>query len=604
MRSYLSLIPISAKVHKRQNRMTLLCIVFAVFLVTTVFSMAEMGIRMEQERLFHKHGSAITFQTILGSSMGQTLLIAASVLFVLILVAAVLMISSSMNSSVAQRTQFFGMMRCIGMSKNQIIRFVRLEALNWCKTAIPIGVLLGVVTTWGLCAILKFFVGEEFSAIPVFGISIMGILSGIILAIITVLLAASVPARRAAKVSPVAAVSGNVEGNVKISHAASTKRFKIETALGINHAVSAKKNFVLMASSFALSIVLFLTFSVLIDFVGYLMPQSSATPDITILSKGTTNTISQELLHKISEVDGVKNVFGRRSELGVSAQGGSQTSSTQSIDLISYDDVDLNALKNNGLLKANSDISKVKGNSRFVLATWDKSSSTNIGDEYQINGKVLTVAGLLKYDPFHSDGETNGKTTLITSDKTFTQLTGIKDYSLVMIQVGKDVTDKDVDVIRNIVGNDFEFRDARNEQTAGTYFAFVFCVYSFLAIIALVTMLSIVNSISMSVTAKIKQYGAMRAVGMGQHQMIKMIITETATYSVFGLVIGCVLGVLLSKLLFDSLISSHFSYAIWYLPIRQLTIVIWFVVIATVAAAYVPIDRIRNMSITETINQL
>ena len=34
MRSYLSLIPISAKVHRRQNRMTLLCIIFAVFLVT------------------------------------------------------------------------------------------------------------------------------------------------------------------------------------------------------------------------------------------------------------------------------------------------------------------------------------------------------------------------------------------------------------------------------------------------------------------------------------------------------------------------------------------------------------------------------------------
>lgn len=30
MRSYLSLIPISAKVHRRQNRMTLLCIIFAI----------------------------------------------------------------------------------------------------------------------------------------------------------------------------------------------------------------------------------------------------------------------------------------------------------------------------------------------------------------------------------------------------------------------------------------------------------------------------------------------------------------------------------------------------------------------------------------------
>ena len=42
MKSYLSLIPISAKVRRRQNRMTILCIVLAVFLVTAVFSM-EIG---------------------------------------------------------------------------------------------------------------------------------------------------------------------------------------------------------------------------------------------------------------------------------------------------------------------------------------------------------------------------------------------------------------------------------------------------------------------------------------------------------------------------------------------------------------------------------
>ena len=54
----------------------------------------------------------------------------AAVLFVLVLLAGALMISGSMNSNVAQRTRFFGMMRCIGMSKQQVIRFVRLEALN------------------------------------------------------------------------------------------------------------------------------------------------------------------------------------------------------------------------------------------------------------------------------------------------------------------------------------------------------------------------------------------------------------------------------------------------------------------------------------------
>ena len=131
MRSYLSLIPISAKVHRRQNRMTLLCVIFVVFMVTAIFSMAEMGARMEQSRLSEKHGEFSLLSSLINTTMGQTLLMTAGVMFLLVLIAGVLMISSSMNSSVAQRTQFFGMMSCIGMSKQQIIRFVRLEALYW-----------------------------------------------------------------------------------------------------------------------------------------------------------------------------------------------------------------------------------------------------------------------------------------------------------------------------------------------------------------------------------------------------------------------------------------------------------------------------------------
>ena len=180
MKSYLSLIPISAKVHRRQNRMTRLCIIFSVFMVTAVFSMAEMGARMEQSRLLEKHGSLLSFQAIFESGMGQSLILTAMFLSLLILVAGVLMISGSINSSVAQRTKFFGMMRCIGMSRQQIIRFVRLEALNWCKMAIPVGLVLGIGASWVLCAILRFLVGEEFSEIPLFGVSVIGLISGLL----------------------------------------------------------------------------------------------------------------------------------------------------------------------------------------------------------------------------------------------------------------------------------------------------------------------------------------------------------------------------------------------------------------------------------------
>lgn len=47
MKHYLDLIPISTKTHKKQNRMSVICIVLSVFLVTTIFGMADMFIRSQ-----------------------------------------------------------------------------------------------------------------------------------------------------------------------------------------------------------------------------------------------------------------------------------------------------------------------------------------------------------------------------------------------------------------------------------------------------------------------------------------------------------------------------------------------------------------------------
>ena len=605
MRSYLSLIPISAKVHRRQNRMTLLCIIFAVFMVTAIFSMAEMGARIEQSRLSDKHGDFSLVDSLVDTVMGQTLMVTAVVMFLLVLIAGVLMISSSMNSSVAQRTQFFGMMRCIGMSKQQIIRFVRLEALNWCKTAVPIGLVLGILASWVLCAVLRFLVGEEFSNIPLFGISGIGIVSGILFGVISVLLAARTPAKHAAKVSPVAAVTGNSEKVKTGHHAVHTGFLRIETALGVHHAVATKKNLFLMTGSFALSIILFLSFSVLIDFVDHLMPQSAATSDIDISSSDGANSIDSDLVQTLTNMEGVKQVYGRRSSFDVAAGLDGDTTLSSTVDLVSFDDFDLKALQKDGTLRWGSDLSKVYGDSGYVLATWDQNSSWAVGDTILVGNEQLTIAGLLKYDPFSGDGLTGGKITLITSGETFTRLTGITDYSLIMIQTTSGATDEDVAAIRQIVEqNGYTMNDKRDERTSGTYFAFVACVYAFLGIITLVTVMNIMNSISMSVSARIKQYGSMRAVGMDGRQLSKMILAEAFTYAFWGCFIGCAIGLPFSKMMYDFLITNQFPYASWSLPVGSLAVIVLFVIAAAVLAAYSPAKRIRTISVTETINEL
>ena len=118
----------------------------------------------------------------------------AAMLFVLVLLAGVLMISGSLNSNVSQRTQFFGMMRCIGASRQQIINFMRLEALNWCKTAVPAGLIFGTLASFGICAYLRYGIGGEFASMQVITISPAGLISGVLVGVVTVLLAAQAPA--------------------------------------------------------------------------------------------------------------------------------------------------------------------------------------------------------------------------------------------------------------------------------------------------------------------------------------------------------------------------------------------------------------------------
>ena len=96
----------------------------------------------------------------------------------------------------------------------------------------------------------------------------------------------------------------------------------------------------------------------------------------------------------------------------------------------------------------------------------------------------------------------------------------------------------------------------------------------------------------------------MRAVGMDARQITKMIAAEAATYALSGSIVGCTVGLSISRALYYFLITSHFHYAVWSVPVGDLAIILLFVLVAALAAVHTPAKRIRNMAITETINEL
>ena len=529
-----------------------------------------------------------------GSSYVVGLYGVAFFLVILVMLSGILMIAGSMNSNIAERTQYFGLLRCIGTSKAQIKHIVRLEALNWCKKAIPLGVMIATLASWGICAILRYVIGGEWENMPVFKLSPIGIISGTLIGIITVLIAANAPAKRAAKVTPVAGISGNTEkGNTK--KAANTKFFKVENALGIHHAVSQKKSLIMMTGSFALSIILFLSFSVMIDWIGHALNSNKPySQDMSIFAENYAPVLPRELVTEIEKIDGIKYVYGRMhicNEI-------TSTKDVNRMDLISYEELQFGWAKDDYL---SGDIEAVKDGGDSVMVVFDKNNPLTLGDKIWYRGNELTVAAVLKDSPFSS----SDIPTVLCSEETFRKLTGMEQYAVIDIQVTKKA-DKDIDQeIRKLLGDDIKLGDERETKKSvnSTYLAFSLLVYGFLGMIALITVFNINNSISMSVSARNKQYGIMRAIGMDSRQICKMICAETLTYAISGILSGGIIGMLLHMKFFQMIISAYFGDS-WTVPVEELLIILLVVVFASVTSVVKPVKRILSNTVTETISEL
>ena len=95
----------------------------------------------------------------------------------------------------------------------------------------------------------------------------------------------------------------------------------------------------------------------------------------------------------------------------------------------------------------------------------------------------------------------------------------------------------------------------------------------------------------------------MRAVGMDDGQITRMITAEAATYGVIGLIVGCAAGLPLYRFLYTLMITHYFGIEP-PIPWACLTICFGITVVSVYIAVRTPVKRINGMAITETINEL
>ena len=530
------------------------------------------------------------------NSTMQSLYIVAAFLVLLVLIAGTVMIAASFNTNVLERIQFYGLLRCLGASKKQVKHFVILQGLRQSMKAVPLGLVIGQILTWCACLLLKSISGERFSEIPLFQFSIGGLIAGTVIGFLIVVLASLSPAKKAAKVSPVTAVSGNTQ-LTQNKKAANTKLLHVETSMGIFHALSGKKNVFLMTCSFAISIMMFLSFQVLVTFLDQGMPAlapSAADVSITMGNTPLDKTLSEE----INSIDGTDKVFGRMEQTDISASYGDNIGT---FTLISYTDRQFQWAKEE-LNKGN--ITSAQNKTGYALITYQDGLTWNVGDTLTLHtsagDKQITIGGILTTANAVNRAGTYGY--LVCSEPTFIEIAGDSGYTAIDIQLSSSGNDDTISAIRSLVPADSNVSDKRltNSEAQSSYYTGAVFIYGFLIIIALITVFNIFNSMNASVASRTKQYGIMRSIGMGANQLYKMIAAEALTYAILGCVVGCILGLPLNRAMFQFLIADKWGTG-WTIPCSSLLLIVLLCLISAAIAIRRPIKQISKMAIVDTI---
>ncbi len=573
---------------------------------------------------------------VMGYGKGSTVMglyVTGAVLFFIILIAGVLMIYNTFNISVVERVQQFGLLRCIGASRQQVGKLVRREGLLIALRAIPTGLLAGMLLAFLCSVVLKFYNSSVFGEIALFNVSIIGLIAGIAIGFLTVIIASSMPARKAARVSPVNAVTGSSQLKIsrKKKKGVLTKMLHVDFAMGINNALMKKKTFILMVCSIAVSIVLFLGFQVFIDFTqASLKTTKPYTPDISLEAK-QEGALGNDLYERLSALNGVKKVYGRmfgyveaafdadritddyRNIIGeIKTTGDGLIVPPEKSWLISYDQSQLNWAKADLIKGKLSEEELNKNNGIVAVRTPTRKGVTfqpttlEPGDRVYIKTpdgiKEKTVMAVLLTVPFN-DSQTT-LTTFITTEKQFAELTGDSALRVIDMQLDGSGQEETVNEIKSMLNGNITLYDQRqkNSEINGYFMTMAVFMYGFVAVIALISILNIINTMNTSVASKTRYLGVMRAVGMSGGQLGRMALTEAVTYGITGCIAGCILGVVLQKALITNYITKLVD--LWKFPYLQIGVIFILVLIISLISVNSLLKRIKAQGISKVIGSL
>lgn len=197
----------------------------------------------------------------------------AAIIIALIVFGSVSLIYNAFSISVSERTRQFGLLSSVGATKKQLRRMVLFEALAVSAVGIPLGILVGI----GGIGITLLLIGDKFFSIVRVDIpmrlcvSWQAVVIAAVIALVTVLISAWIPSKRATSVSAVEAIRQSmdikVSGRPVRTSTLAYKLFGLPGVLAGKHYKRNRKKYRTTVVSLFMSIVLFVSAAAFTDYM-------------------------------------------------------------------------------------------------------------------------------------------------------------------------------------------------------------------------------------------------------------------------------------------------------------------------------------------------
>jgi putative ABC transport system permease protein len=575
---------------------------------------------------------------------------------VIALLVGAFMIFNTFSITVAQRTRENGLMRALGASKRQVLGSVMAEAVAVGIIASAIGLAAGIAVAEGLMALIK---ALGFLNMPTGGVvfSVRTVIVAGLAGLVVAVIAALSPARKAAKVPPVAAMQEVPAGSTGYG---SKQRVMVGTAIlllgmtALFTGLFAHVGSTIMMTGAGVLLVFFgvsvlgRTVSLpLSRMIGAPLPllrgiagtlarantirnpkRTAATASALMIGVGLVSFITILVSSTTASINSAVNRSFAGDiviDSGAGLTGGIDPALVQRLNHLpqvsAATGVGAGIAKVFGRVEQMSAVDpRTAGRIFHVSPQAGAIGALGLGD-IAVYKDVATSHHLKLGSPvrvlFRDAGWRTLRVALIYGDSTAAPAAryflGTPSYnayfalhydSQIVIQKAPGVsTAAALTAVRAVAtgysGTSVMDQAAFKAELTKPYQQLLMLIYALLALAVLIALLGIGNTLALSIFERTRELGVMRAVGMTRRQLRATIRWESAIIALQGTFLGLLVGVFFGWALVLAMKSQ--GIAVFSLPVRSLVIMVVLAAMAGVVAAILPSRRAAKLNILRAI---